>query len=448
VALASEDFEPVTKSGALAFGVIDLAAADVSYAAMRGVMDVRPFIDQSLIENVISALTTWKPMPPPEAKDIQTFAVSGVDYADAIDKFNRLFLDNNWGDGLPLVPPTLNRVQWLLTGSDRSPDQKIGKIPPRMGVSTARQIAVNAAMAGARPEYMPVIIAALEAMLRPEFKLQSMLTTTNPVSPVMIINGPIRKQLPINSGFSLFGPSAKYPAGAIIGHAVRLTLQNVGGLIPGVTAMSQYAQPGRFGVGLCFCEAEDKSPWEPLHVERGFNPKSNTVTVFGVQNIVNVTSFVPETDAKLIEHMTVPNALYWYLSPGAAGIMVVGPGLANLYKAKGWSKQDLQKYLWQEARIPYDKMVKFGRSEDLSAETIKLYAQWAFDDLTGKKPVRIAEKPTDILIVVSGGVPDAHVPWLSAGVGGRAVQTQEIQLPSNWGKLMETAKKEGWFWSP
>jgi len=171
--------------------------------------------------------------------------------------------------------------------------------------------------------------------------------------------------------------------------------------------------------------------------------------VSGVQNIINVGSTVPETDYLLLEYMVTPNVLYYYLSPGAAGILVVGPGLAHLYKAKGWSKQDLQQYLWEQARIPYEKIETFGQSSMFFTHNeFKTNAQWALDDLTEKRPVRIAEKPADIVIVVSGGVPDAHLPWLSAGVGGRALQTQEIQLPPNWHELMETAKRDGWFWSP
>jgi len=215
--------------------------------------------------------------------------------------------------------------------------------------------------------------------------------------------------------------------------------------------MSQYAQPGRFGVGLCFSEAEDQSPWEPLHIERGFDPKSSTVTVFWRTTYYQCwLCLCRKQILNSSSRWQFPTLITgtWARSSRDRGCRT-GASPICTRKRVGLSRT-FKNYLWRKARIPYGKMVKYGRSEAFSAETIKRlpHSQWAFDDLTAKKAVRIAEKPTDIVIVVSGGVPHAHVPWLPAGVGGRALQTQEYNCHQNWKELMDTAKREGWFWSP
>ena len=200
----------------------------------------------------------------------ENITVEGKNYEEAVANMNHLFLRNLWGDGLPILPPTEERVNWILTGTDLRADEVIGKILPRGGIASVRSIAVSLAMAGGRPEYMPVLIAAVEAMIEPEFRHDWMNSTTCSVYPVVIVNGPIGKQICLNSGYGLLGPDPVHPPGASIGRAIRFMLMNLGGGIPGSGSMAIYGGPAKYA-GMVFAEDEDGSPWEPLSVERGFD---------------------------------------------------------------------------------------------------------------------------------------------------------------------------------
>ncbi|HOG48567.1 MAG TPA: hypothetical protein PLB78_18215, partial [Anaerolineae bacterium] len=227
----------------------DLPLAVVPQDALtRAIADYRPVFEQSL-DSIVFGLTAWRPQS--QATGISpatpaTFVYQGQDYADAMQQMNEAFLTNRWGDGLPLLPATKERVRWLLTGTDRAPDEMVAKVPPRGGIATPAAIAIVAAMAGCRPEYMPVLIAIVEAMADPRFQLAESSGTTHASTPTVVINGPIAKQIGINSSYGMLGPSAEYPAGASIGRAIRLLLTTLGGVIPGVTSVSVMAQPGRY----------------------------------------------------------------------------------------------------------------------------------------------------------------------------------------------------------
>ena len=181
-----------------------------------------------------------------------------------------LFLDvaerQGWGDGLPLIPPTADLVQAMFDGSAEPPAAVVGVVEPRRGEATIEKIAVNAVMAGCKPEYFPAVVAAVRAVCEPRFNLYALNTTTCCATPALMINGPARHALGIECGYSCLGHNGR--ANATIGRALRLVMRNVGGAIPGAVSKSTFGQPGR--VSLCFGEWEEKSPWEPFHVRRGF----------------------------------------------------------------------------------------------------------------------------------------------------------------------------------
>jgi hypothetical protein len=182
-----------------------------------------------------------------------------------------------WSDGLPIIPPTPDRVQHMLEGTRRGPQSLIGRIPPRWGDATVEKVAVNAVMAGCLPAYMPVLTTAIEAMLAPEFNLYGIQATTHPVAPLLILNGPLARQLDVNNSYNVYGPG--WRANATIGRAIRLLLLNVGGGIPGKGDRSTQGSPAKFA--FCIAENETRNPWLPLHVERGFDAGTSTVTVWG-----------------------------------------------------------------------------------------------------------------------------------------------------------------------
>ena len=198
---------------------------------------------------------------------------------DSLEAFNDLFLKRGWGDGLPLIPPTPERVEAMLKGFDEPGDIAVAVLPPMDGVATVEKIAVNAVMAGCEPRHMPLLVAAVEAVSQPEFDLRGISTTTNPDAVLVIASGPIVKKMGLNAGSCTFGRGNK--GNAAISRALHLIIQNVGGSHPGTTDMSTLGQPGEFVMFLA--ENGDASPWPPFHTENGFLPERNVVTVASVE---------------------------------------------------------------------------------------------------------------------------------------------------------------------
>ena len=183
-------------------------------------------------------------------------------------------------DGLPVVPPTPERVMRMLTGTRRDPREVIAIVPPNLAPVTIEKVAANAVMAGCKPEYLPVVIAALEAVCTDEFNIHGIMSTTWGATPVIVVNGPIRHRLGMNMGMMALGYGNR--ANATIGRAVKLVLRNVGGARPGDIERID-ARRHRASSPTCFAEWEERSPWEPLHVERGFEQEESVVTVFGLE---------------------------------------------------------------------------------------------------------------------------------------------------------------------
>ena len=184
--------------------------------------------------------------------------------------------ENGWTDGLPVVPPTPERVERMLNGTDRDPDELIAAVPPKWGRATVEKVAINAVMAGCKPAYLPLILKAVEAMTNEQFNLHGVQVTTSHVGPMLIVNGPIRKQLEINDGFNLFGQG--WRANATIGRALRLVCTNIGGALPGELDRAAFGHAGKYT--CCIAEKEEVSPWDAMHVDRGFQADDSTVTVF------------------------------------------------------------------------------------------------------------------------------------------------------------------------
>ena len=204
-----------------------------------------------------------------------TFESEKVDIGDYEDEHEACF-DRDWTDGLPVVPPTRVRVHRMLQGTRRDPSEVLGRMPPDYEPCTVEKVAINAVMAGCRPDYMPVVIAAVEAVLDEAFSLHGVVATTMFVGPIVIVNGPIRKTIGMNSGVNALGQGNR--ANSTIGRALQLVIRNVGGGKPGGVDRATFGTPGK--VGFCFAENEEDSCWEPLSVERGIAPGKSAVTLF------------------------------------------------------------------------------------------------------------------------------------------------------------------------
>ena len=255
-------------------------------------------------------------------------------------------------DGLPVVPPTPERVRAAVEASGRPADELIGLVAPQHGRATVERIAINAVMAGCRPEYLPVVIAGVSAICDPGFALEGVSGTTDAVTPLVIVNGPIRARFDINCGASVFG--AGWRANATIGRAVRLVWVNVGGARPGVISMSTFGQPGRYS--YCIGEHEEASPWEPLHVEHGFAAGDSTVAALAAeapQIVVNATGRtardVVDTVARAGVAIASPD-----LAPLGDTLLVISPEHAGTIGADGWSKADVRDFVWEHAQVTID----------------------------------------------------------------------------------------------
>ena len=212
-----------------------------------------------------------------------------VEVAEDAEAINDFYYQKGWTEGFPIVCPTEERVLRMLEYTDRPPEEVVAQLGPVYADATVEKIAINGVMAGCLPQHMPVLIAAVQVIGDRDFNLYGVQTTTNPVTPLFIVNGPIARELDINSGPSCMGPSKR--ANAVIGRAMRLLMINVGGGKPGAIDKATFGQPAKFT--FCIAENEEANPWEPLHVERGYKREDSAVTACGVASIINVVT-MPE----------------------------------------------------------------------------------------------------------------------------------------------------------
>ena len=318
-------------------------------------------------------------------------------------------------DGLPVVPPTPERVEEMLGGTSREADAEVGVIPPRYGTATVETVAVNAVMAGAKPGYMPVILAAVDAMTAEPFNLYGVNATTHPVAPLVLVNGPVADEQRINSGYNVFGQG--WRANATIGRTVRLLLLNAGGGDPGGMDRATHGHPGKFS--YCIAENEQKNPWDPLHVQRGYDADESTVTVFAADAPHEINDHVSDdahgvlmVTADVLSTLGNNNA---YLTEAEA-LVVFGPEHAATIADSGWSREDVQWYLYDQART------RVGRLKHAGMYDIRDWNK-RFDLKDDDDRVPIVETPEDFVITVAGGAGKHSMAIHSMGGMTRSVTT-------------------------
>jgi hypothetical protein len=301
-------------------------------------------------------------------------------------------------DGLPVVPPTRARVARAIEASGRAGDELIARVPPNYGRATVEKIAINAVMAGCRPEYLPVVIAAVDAVCDEAFDLHGVSATTNAPAPLIVINGPVRKTLDVNCGAGVFGSG--WRANATIGRALRLVCVNVGGARPGVVSMSTLAHPGRYT--YCIGEAEEDNPWEPLHVEHGFAPEDSTVAVLAADAPITVFDQRSRTAADLCATVAGTMAVIEHhkMTHWGDTFLVLGPEHARIIAGDGWSKGDVRTFLFARLQRPVRELVP-GRDggDGLPEHVLRKFSDPEHDDT----PIPKFRAPEHIKIVVAGG---------------------------------------------
>jgi hypothetical protein len=315
--------------------------------------------------------------------------------ADPVHEVNALFEARGWTDGLPVVPPTLARVQAMCASTTRAASDVLGEVEPLRGVATVEKVAANAVMAGCQPLHFPVVLAAVEATLDPAFNMRGVQTTDENVAPLLIVSGPLAARVGINAGFGALGPG--WRANAAIGRAVRLVMVNLGGGWPGAVSLAGLGQPGRYT--LCFAERDD-GPWPPLHVDLGYRPEQSTVTVLRAETVMNVTGGLPE----LASVMASAASAFTMRYEGLVAV-VVAPFVARRLAAEGWSKDDVRRALYKDARVPVPAWQQWWLRM-----TAPEWPSW-IRDAEGSGVLPVVREPGDITVVVAGA--DLAIPQLA-----------------------------------
>jgi hypothetical protein len=286
-----------------------------------------------------------------------------------------------------VIPPPLERVKAMLGGLD--PSESLGEVPPGLGDATVERVAACAVLAGCRPEYFPVVLAAARAALEPAFNLNGQAVTTQPAGQLVLVNGPVRESIGLNSGMGALGPG--WRPNLTIGRALRLLVSLTGGGYPGRLDRSTLGQPGK--LGMCLAEDEEGSPWEPLHVERGFSASQSVVTLIACDAPLSISDHRSVSAEELARVLGWAAAATW--SPnwwplGGNSVFVICPEHASLFRAAGWSKQRVREEIFGAVRRPAGEL-RWG-------ETTPLVERSSDDELVGKW-----SSPDDIVLVVAGG---------------------------------------------
>jgi hypothetical protein len=278
-----------------------------------------------------------------------------VELASREDEFEAM-VARGWSDGLPVVPPTEERVHAMLAGTSRAPDEAVATVPPDLVECTVEKVAINAVLAGCKPEYLPIVLTAVEAACTDEFNMHGLLATTMSAGPVLIVNGPIAKRIGMNAGGNVFGQGNR--ANATIGRALQLVVRNVGGGRPGEVDRATFGNPGK--VGFCFAEDEEGSPWQPLSVDRGAEPGVDTLTIFpgeGPHTLVDQLARDPESLAR-----TFAASLRAIYNPKSVvafdAILAVSPEHGRVFREAGWDKAQLRARLQELLMIPGAELVR------------------------------------------------------------------------------------------
>lgn len=448
VVITNLGFASLARITAKASGMNDLRVAQ--YPGALGIDDrdqLEARISSVLIENIIDALTARAPAEP-VAAEASRWDPRKIVFTGSARQVNRYFAGQDWTDGLPIVPPTTERVEQFLEFVDDAPDDEIAVLPPGFRKAVPWTIAVNAAMAGCEPYHMPIIMAAVRALADPQFNINNM-GSTSALLPYVLLNGPIVKQLGFESGPQLIsrGPNP------VIGRAVGLIFKNIAGFVSGKNYM------GTFGYPLVFTLAEDEqgSPWESFHVEHGFPGEYSTVTL-GVTNnwgpAPSPTSTPDKSGAQatlevICRELVKKKRLYTFPGRGphaekAMITIVMSATLARSLAAAGYSKKAVKDYIYEHAQISlreFEWVTRYTTAKERSTRQEKAAAGVFPPEYAGEPDNRVRLlSGTDILHIVVCGDPNRN--RLMTLEGGHADPTiKRIELPANWDDLVHKARE-------
>lgn len=374
-----------------AYGMPDLPTAvfdGVEFTSQpdQAIFDLIDPIVDDIVDGLTKQRTSLQPShrPAVAASWAESETFSARDSLAAWRAFNEEFLDRGWGDGFPLMPPTREAVEHMLTGTNLDPTHVVTLMEPGFGIATVEKIAICAAMAGCEPEVMPVLVAALKAMEDPKYWLRNVAVSTSPHAPMIVLNGPIVEKLGINTGRCALGPGKPSRVNTALGRALRLIMMNIGHSYPGTLDMDTIGSPNKYS--MCIGENEADSPWESLAVERGYKRSESVITMFSVESqmeIYDLKNHTPETIlngyAHTVNSLGSTHTRQWmYPRRHADNCILLSPTHAKAIAGHGWARNDVRRYLYEKARIPAENLQII-----LDEDRIQPGMRWVMDAAPG-----------------------------------------------------------------
>ena len=396
-----------------AYGMPDLPTAVFDGVEFTSQPDQTIFdLIDPIVGDVVDGLTKQKGTLTPSHRPAiaadwaETETFTGRDSLRAWEQFNTEFLNRGWGDGFPLLAPTREAVERMLTGTMLDPTHVVTLMEPGFGIATVEKIAICAAMAGCEPEVMPVLVAVLKAMEDPKYWLRNVAVSTSPHAPMIVLNGPIVDKLGINTGRCALGPGKPSRVNTALGRALRLIMMNIGHAYPGTLDMDTIGSPNKYS--MCIGENEKDSPWESLAVERGYKSSDSVVTMFSVESqmeIYDLKNHTPETIlngyAHTVNSLGSTHTRQWmYPRRHADNCILLSPTHAKAIAEHGWLRNDVRRYLYEKARIPVENLQII-----LDEDRIQHGMRWVLDE------------PPGTMMPITGGYDWFHLVVIGGPVG-------------------------------
>lgn len=435
-------FNMVGQLAARAAGVPDVPVVEYPGAVGVDHAEIRDKIKNVLFDRIVNALT--KPVKSTAVGKADGWNSKAIVCTGSFEQINDHFNEKEWSDGLPIVPPTLERVEQFLKYTDRSPDEVIAVLPQANLRATVWNIAANGVMAGCKPQTMPLLVAIAQALQEDQFNLDNIGTTWG-IMPYVFVNGPIVKQLGFNSGAGLISRGAN-PA---LGRALGLIIRNIGGYRPAKNQMGTFGYP----ISFAFAENEDLNPWEPLHVERGFDRNASTVSVSTTMNWGFQPSPYTRDDQsgaecalqQMCRDAVRKPALALFAERGPTGfvndmVFLLAPPVAKVLAEAGYSKNDIRQYVFENTKVPrryMDFELKYTMAEVHSIEEkIRLGTFPKSYDVGPDELIQVMPGPEYIDILVCGDPGRNRIKTLDSGY--TRVTTKEVKLPKDWDALLKS----------
>jgi hypothetical protein len=395
VTVVTNEFMGLARSTMKSQGAPDMAITEIQHPVGGIKKDEVEAKAKTIIDDLIQKATLWKPAESVSTAQETYYPAKTVKMRGSYDDVNEFYLKQKWTDGFPIIPPTKEKVKAMLAGTSAPPDKVIMKIPPREGGLTVEGIAINAVMAGCKPEYMPVLVSAFDMISKAyarKWDIRQTQVTTNPVSIMLIVSGPIAKEIGVNSGSGLFGPG--YHANATIGRAFQTILRNTGGAHSPSPNQTTHGQSGDYT--MCIAES-DENPWGPIRTQLGLKKEDNAVIAFPIFQRRNVNDHWNTTGKGILANIAQEMAVVENPMLRSSGIiLLLGPEHASTISKDKWDLANLRRFLYEWGRVPLSRFTPSGSGW-------AVIPKWIAEAPEQTCMVPVVDKPQDIAVGVAGG---------------------------------------------